>query len=139
MRAKTARHLAALANHGGGSLLIGVRDDRSYATSHPGPISSFTSDAFTGIIDRYLAPAFQCEVFISPPSSGGISCAVVRVPSHGSVPICAKANGPEKSPNVFHGVREGEYYMPRSRTEKHSDTDPRTMEGSDTPVRTERA
>jgi hypothetical protein len=28
-RGKTARHLAALANHGGGYFIVGIRDDRS--------------------------------------------------------------------------------------------------------------
>lgn len=111
-RAKTARHLAALANHGGGYLVIGIRDDRQGDdANHPGNLASYTADQFTGIVDRYLTPAFQCEVTRVTPTAGGQLCIVVRVPGHGSVPICAKANGPDDAKGRTLGIRKGEHYL----------------------------
>ncbi len=101
VRAKTARHLAALANHGGGYLIIGIDDQRQLDEAcHPGSLAAFTSDQFTGVIDRYLTPAFQCDVYHVAPIAGGKPCVVVRVPGHGSVPICARANGPNDDRGV---------------------------------------
>jgi predicted HTH transcriptional regulator len=111
-RAKTARHLAALANYGGGYLVIGVRDDLQLdEAGHPGNLAAFSADQFGGIIDRYLTPAFQCDVAAVTPAVGGRPCIVVRIPSHGSVPVCAKANGPENGKGNLVGVRQGEHYI----------------------------
>ena len=112
VRAKTARHLAALANHGGGYFIVGMRDDRSLDESeHPGDLSRFNQDGFAGVIDRYLTPTFQCDVFFVVPAAGQKPCVIVRVPSHGSIPICAKANGPNDDKNRPSGIRKGEYYI----------------------------
>lgn len=111
VRAKSARHLAALANHGGGYLIIGICDDGSLDSQHPGDFSAFTHDQVTGIVDRYLTPAFQCDVFIVSPAGGGGECVVVRIPSHGSVPICVKADGPHDERGRPQGIRKGEYYI----------------------------
>ena len=53
-RAKIARHLAALANHGGGYLAFGFNDDGQPATPHPGEMSPYNQDAITGIVDKIL-------------------------------------------------------------------------------------
>lgn len=112
VRAKIARHLAALANHGGGYLVMGIRDDRVLdEVNHPGTLTTFTSDQFTGIIDRYLTPSFHCDVLHVAPTAGGKPCVVVRVPSHGAVPICAKANGPDDGKGRSLGIRKGEHYV----------------------------
>jgi predicted HTH transcriptional regulator len=112
VRAKTARHLGAIANHGGGYLIIGIDDSRKLdEANHPGNLTGFTSDQFTGVIDRYLTPTFQCEVHHAAPTAGGRPCVVVRIPSHGSIPICARANGPEDDKGRSIGVRKGEHYI----------------------------
>lgn len=110
-RAKIARHLAALCNHGGGYVVFGFQDDGSTSASHPGDISKYNRDGMGGIIDRYLAPAFQCEVFHAARSGTGAIHAVVRVPGHGAVPVCAKKNGPHDGKNVPQGIRQGQYYI----------------------------
>jgi hypothetical protein len=110
-RAKTARHLAALCNHGGGYLLFGFRDDGSPSAAHPSDVSIFNRDTIGGIIDRYLAPAFQCEVFHATRRGTFERYPVVRVPGHGSVPICAKRNGPHDARNNPQGIRQGFYYI----------------------------
>jgi hypothetical protein len=111
VRAKAARHLAALANYGGGSFIIGIRDDLSLDPNNPKDLSQYSRDRFAGIIDKFLTPAFQCEVFLVTPSAGGLARVVVRVPSHGTVPVCAKANGPADERGNIQGIRKGEHYI----------------------------
>jgi predicted HTH transcriptional regulator len=110
-RAKIARHLCALANHGSGYLIFGINNDGTYDTNAPDDLSSFTQDHFSGIVDRFLTPTIQCEVFQVRPSVGGKPCVVVRVPSHWTVPICAKANGPQDKGGKVDGIRRGEHYI----------------------------
>jgi len=110
-RAKTARHLAALANHGGGYLIIGFNDDGTQAVPPPGDVTVYTRDAITGIIDRYLVPAFQCDCFLVSRTDGSQTYPVVRVSSHKSVPICSKKDGPQDAKNNPEGIRKGRYYI----------------------------
>ena len=110
-RAKIARHLAALANHGGGYLAFGFNDDGQPGTPHPGEMTPYNRDAITGIVDKYLVPAFQCDVFLACQTGGEEPYPVVRVPSHKSVPICSKKNGPHDPQNNPQGIRMGQHYI----------------------------
>ena len=118
-RANTARHLCALANHGGGYLIFGVRDDLSYVQTAPADLSAYSRDQVSGIVQRYLTPTFQCDVFSAQVSGNSQQCVVVRVPSHGSVPICARSNGPSDGRGRTQGIHEGEHYtrMPGPKSE----------------------
>jgi integrase len=111
VRANLARHLAALANYGGGYLIFGLLKDGTLDTNHPGDLSQFNNDEIAGIVDRFLDPPFHCDVSIVQPSDGRDSCAVVRVPSHGSVPVCAKADGPHNTKGKPQGITMGRYYI----------------------------
>lgn len=110
-RAKIARHLAALCNHGGGYIAFGFRDDGSPSANHPDDISRYSRDALGGIIDRYLAPTFQCEVFHASRHSAPELYVIARVPGHRSVPVCARRNGPHDTKNNPQGIRQGTYYI----------------------------
>ena len=86
-QAKVARHMAALANYGGGYLVFGFRDDLAPdEENRPESLEQYTRDRFTGIIERYLTPVFQCVVSHIKDSRGSYF-PVIRVPSHGSIPI----------------------------------------------------
>lgn len=110
-RANAARHICALANHGGGYLILGICDDLSPSSEHPGDLSAFSRDRFAGIVDKYLTPTFQCDVFFVARTAGGHECVVVRVPSHGAVPICARTNGPNDERGKVQAIREGNHYI----------------------------
>lgn len=110
-RAKVARALAALCNHGGGFLLFGFQKDGAPATNHPKDLKFFTHDEIAGIVERYLVPAFQCTVQTVLATGAMEHCVVVTVPSHGSVPICAKRNGPNDEYGKPIAVVEGVYYI----------------------------
>ncbi len=109
-QAKLAKHIAALANHGGGYLVFGFCDDESIAPDRPADLASYSRDTFGRIVTRYLTPAFQCEVQLVK-SSAGPTYPVVLVPSHGSAPIGAKADGPHDSKGQPQGIRAGTYYV----------------------------
>lgn len=110
VQAKLARHIAALANHGGGYLVFGFRDDESVAPDRPSDLSGYSRDTFGKIVSRYLTPAFQCETQ-EVRSRMGLTFPVVRIPAHGSTPICAKADGPHDSKGQPQGIRAGSYYV----------------------------
>lgn len=107
-KADTARHLAALANYGGGRLVFGFNDDMSFSGPNPFPNVVYDRDLFAGLVKRYLEPTFQCDVH-TVTSALGNEHPVVVVPPHGSVPICAKASGPDVNGKPK-GIVQGTYY-----------------------------
>ena len=109
-RAKIARHLAALANHGGGYLLLGFSDDLTPDQHRPTDVRIYNRDVFSDIVRRYLTPRFQCEV-TQVTAANGDDFPIVRVPGHGSVPIAVKADGPKGRSGGPQGIRAGVYYI----------------------------
>lgn len=109
-QAKLAKHIAALANHGGGYLIFGFCDDLSRAPARPSDLSHFNRDEFSSVVKRYLTPTFQCEL-VMVMASDGLVYPVVRVPSHGATPIAAKADGPSDAKGQPQGVKSGTYYI----------------------------
>jgi hypothetical protein len=65
-KALVARAIIALANHGGGRLVIGFeeREDGSFRPASPRPTSleAWSQDAIQSVVARYLDPAIQCRV-----------------------------------------------------------------------------
>ena len=109
VRAGVARHIAALANSGGGMLVFGISDDMTSCGDNPFIGVPFDRDAISSIVRKFLEPAFQCDV-VTLTSESGVNHAVVVVPPHGASPICAKAGGPEISPGKPAGITRGVYY-----------------------------
>ncbi|WP_107326946.1 helix-turn-helix domain-containing protein [Agrobacterium pusense] len=89
-QAKIARHIAAIANHGGGRLYFGVDDD-----GNPEPASEtygpdhYRSDAIHNLLKTRLEPHVQCEIHFTE-FTNGVTYPVIHVPSHGTTPIGAK-------------------------------------------------
>ena len=107
---KIARHLSALANNGGGYLVFGFNDDLTRDQNRPVSLEQYNRDYFSSIIKHYLLPTFQCDV-LTVVNGLGEEIPIVRVPSHGSVPIGAKRDGPMDSNNRPSGIRSGTYYI----------------------------
>src|ERR1700744_3705178 len=99
VRADLAKHLAALANYGGGMLVFGFNDDMTPAGANSFKKRPIDHDTISGIVKKYLEPPFQCDVEVVR-STAGFDHPIVVVPSHGSAPICGKANGPERQGKV---------------------------------------
>lgn len=108
-RADLARHIAALANHGGGRLVFGIANDMTYAGPNPNPVPAIDRDCIAGIVRKYLEPPFHCDVDLVL-SKAGNQHPVITVPPHGIAPICAKVNGPEVNGKIS-GILQGAYYV----------------------------
>jgi predicted HTH transcriptional regulator len=106
-KANFARHVAALANFGGGYLVFGFNDDltRGDQTEFP----AIHRDAVAAIVKSYLDSVFQCDVRVVAAESGARHTVVV-VPSHGSVPVCARRDGPQDTKGRPQGILSGRYY-----------------------------
>lgn len=109
-RANLARHIAALANYGGGYLVFGFSDDLTRDQNRPQSLERYNRDVFSSIVRKYLTPTLQCEVVIVA-ASDGAEFPVVRVPSHGTVPICAKPDGPANDKGRPQGIQKGSHYV----------------------------
>jgi hypothetical protein len=108
VRAHLARHIAALANYGGGSIVFGLTNAMQFAGPNPFPSPPCDRDLIASIVKRYLEPTFQCDVR-DVQSSAGNTHPIVIVPPHGAAPIVAKADGPQVN-NKPVGIVQGTYY-----------------------------
>ena len=90
-RAILAKAAIALANHGGGFVVIGFVDHGSSLQSHPlvPELPTVTQDAVNGAIRRYTDPEFHCDVHFVEHPENGVEHPVVVVPGS-NVPVMAK-------------------------------------------------
>jgi hypothetical protein len=96
-QAKLAKAIIAMANHGGGYILIGF-DERPGKTAVPSPgrpasLVGYDGDRVNGISEKYIEPAVHCEVHHIP-APDGIVYPLVIVPGGHRSPIMAKRDGP---------------------------------------------
>ena len=125
VRAKLARHIAALANHGGGYLIFGV-DDTTRMPQGETTLDRklFGQDEIAGIVRKYLDP--RPAVRMEDAEHQGVRYPVIIVPSHGARPVVAIADGPQDATTKKPiGIRQGEIYIratgPESRPIRGSD------------------
>lgn len=106
-KAKLAQAMIALANYGGGTVLIGYteRSDGTFIQNEarPADLTAYTADAINEISRAYLSPAVHCEVrHINHPVSG-LPFPAVRVPGGHLTPIIAKRGGPQGQSSLQSG------------------------------------
>jgi predicted HTH transcriptional regulator len=110
VRAKLARHIAALANYGGGYLVFGIDDKtRKPLGATEFDLKLFDQNAISGIVRKYLEPRLQ--VLVEQVQHEGVIYPVVVVPSHGARPVVAIADGPRDARDRPVGVRLGIIYI----------------------------
>jgi hypothetical protein len=96
-QAKLAKAIIAMANHGGGYVVIGF-DERPGLPATPSPdrpcsLSGYNRDRVNGITERYLEPAVHCEVHhVRAPDNADYP--LIVVPGGHRLPIMAKRDGP---------------------------------------------
>jgi hypothetical protein len=108
VRANLARHIAALANYGGGNIVFGFTDAMQFAGQNQFPSPACNRDFVASVVKKYLEPTFQCDVREVRSSAGNIH-PIIIVPPHGVGPICAKANGPSVNGKTI-GIVQGAHY-----------------------------
>lgn len=95
-KALIAKAALALANHGGGYIVIGFSKSEtgcSPVLNRPVSLASFNTDAVNAIIALYAEPVFHCDVAITAAPDGSLYPIIV-VPGGHRVPIRSKRDGP---------------------------------------------
>jgi len=109
VRAKLARHLAALSNHGGGYIVFGVDDDtRLPLGAAPADLPTIDQAQVAGIVKRYLEPVFNVQVDLV--EKDGVSYPVIAVPPHGARPVIS-IRGRYDAKGKPDGIVEGRIYV----------------------------
>ncbi|WP_346909477.1 ATP-binding protein [uncultured Roseibium sp.] len=110
-KAKLAKEICALANHGGGWIVLGREDDGSYPDEIPEDISDVDQDQINQIAATYLQPSPHCTVSMQQPDGIDFAVPVIWVPSCGTSPVCGKKNGPNDDRGRTQGVAKGVHYI----------------------------
>jgi hypothetical protein len=117
-KAKIAKDLMAMANHGGGFLVFGFNEANDKQLVHAGPcpyeLKHYSQDTFNDIVKAYASPAFECRVVRRSCSSGcGAEHVVVKIPGDHRVPIRCRRGAPDP----LREPKKGEVYIRRPKPE----------------------
>ena len=109
--ASLLKAILALANHGGGYVLIGFTEEsgtwKPEEANRPLDLSQYDQDKLNGLVSRYAEPSFHCELHHVPHPESGAVFPVIVVPP-GRVPIRAKRDSPQRR-----HIRKDSYYIRR--------------------------
>lgn len=110
-RAKLAKAVIALANYGGGRILIGfVGQPLAEAEGSPADLdAAWNTDRFNNAVGSYLDPPQHCEVRLVPRLGTRRRFPVVLVPGIASSPVRSKRGSPDNGKEL----RAGAYYVRR--------------------------
>ncbi len=91
-KAILAKAAIALANHGGGFIVIGLADQGPDLNSivRPSQIPEITQDAVNAAIRRYATPEFHCEAYNVEHPQTKVVHPVITVPGNLTVPVMSK-------------------------------------------------
>lgn len=91
-RAKLAKAAIALANHGGGYIIIGLEEQEHQfvASNRPDDLPEITQDAVNAAVRRFATPEFHCKTFSVPHPDTGTVHPIVVVPGDMTEPIMSK-------------------------------------------------
>ena len=91
-KATLAKHAIALANHGGGYIVLGFSEETERLVSHekPSGLPEITQDAVNAAVRRYADPEFQCQMRLITSSDTGVSHPVITVPGDFTAPVMAR-------------------------------------------------
>jgi hypothetical protein len=110
-KANLAQAMIALANSGGGYIIIGFTENGgNWIPSKPRPenLNIFNQDIVNGILQRYAEPPFHCEVYHQKHPQTNEIYPIIIVPGENKVPIRAKRDGPNRE-----HVQQLSYYIRR--------------------------
>lgn len=94
-KAVLAKAAIAIANHGGGYIIIGMRDKREQliSESRPDEIPAITQDTVNAAIQRFATPEFHCEVYAVRHPETLADHSVIVVPGGMTEPVMSKRDG----------------------------------------------
>ena len=93
-RATLAKHAMAIANHGGGHIILGFSEETQRLVSHPVPmdLQEITQDAVNSAVRRYADPEFQCQMRLITHPDTGVLHPVITVPGDFTAPVMSKSD-----------------------------------------------
>lgn len=91
-KAVLAKAAIAIANHGGGYIIIGMRDDRSQlvSVSRPDGVPAISQDDVNAAVDRFATPAFHCQVHVVRHPETDVVHPAIVVPGAVTEPVMSK-------------------------------------------------
>ena len=91
-RATLTKHAIALANHGGGHIILGFSEEPGRLVSRQPPVDlpDITQDSVNAAIRRYADPGFQCQMRLIAHEDTGVLHPVITVPGEFSAPVMSK-------------------------------------------------
>lgn len=110
-KATLAKAIIALANHGGGLVLIGLTETADgvvAAENRPNNLTGYSVDHVNAVVNRYIEPPFHCDVKLSKQPADGLEYPIVVVPGGHQFPIRAARSGPNNE-----GIQRNVYYIRR--------------------------
>jgi len=110
-RAKLAKAIIALANRGGGLVLIGLTETANgvvAAENRPANLAGYSVDHVNAVVNRYIEPPFHCDVKLSKSPIDDLEYPIVVVPGGHQFPVRSARSGPNNE-----GLRENVYYIRR--------------------------
>ena len=105
-KATLAKALLALANHGGGFVLMGFDETDTGlvpAPDRPATLNAYTQEIVNGIVQSYAEPPFHCAVHHVAGPAGAVH-PVIAVPGGHRVPIRARRGGPGNTTVQMHAI-----------------------------------
>jgi hypothetical protein len=112
-RANIGKALLALANHGGGRLIIGFKEvsgnnQWEHCSHRPSELSHYNQDAINSIVARYAEPVFHCEVYFVEHPDTNLPHPIIEVPSNLKQPVRSNSEDPERK-----HIQINKYYIRR--------------------------
>lgn len=92
-RAKLAQAAIALANHGGGTIILGLKEDKSQPSGYDStncPFGRYTSDQVNSAIGKYADPTFDSVLHFASHPDTGFEHAFVVIPGKMTAPVMTK-------------------------------------------------
>ena len=96
-KATFAKSALALANHGGGFIVLGFEETgegMAEAANRPATLERYNQDLINGIVQNYCDPPFHCAVYLIRNLEGAMF-PVVKIPGGHRVPVRARRAGPD--------------------------------------------
>ena len=91
-QATLAKAAIAIANHGGGFVVIGFEefDEHLVSIQRPQNIPVLTQDSVNAAVRRYASPEFHCAVHMILNATNNVEHPIIRVPSNLTEPVMSK-------------------------------------------------
>lgn len=122
-QATLAKAIMALANHGGGFLILGLKEDAAGQfhddPSRPENLDIYSQDRIGGIIDRYASPSFHCNVHLIENPNTNLVNPIIQIPGSHKEPIQCQKGSPDNKTLIA-----GKYYIRRQGPESAEPASP---------------